>query len=199
MNNKILILFSHPAIHKARVNSRIIESVKNIEGVTFHDLYETYPDFLINVSREQNLLKDHEYIIFQHPFYWYGCPAILKEWMDLVLEYGFAYGPDGDSLNGKKMISVISAGGSRDAYKTDGYNKHTIREFLVPFEQTANLCGMHYLPPLVIHDAISLDLNQEIHHISKLYQNILKILKEGKFDLNKVNEFEYINDYYKTL
>ncbi|NIX15729.1 MAG: NAD(P)H oxidoreductase [Candidatus Dadabacteria bacterium] len=185
MNNVILILFSHPAIHKSRVNSRIIDSVSNLDGVTFHDLYETYPDFLINVPLEQNLLNDHEYIIFQHPLYWYGCPAILKEWMDLVLEYGFAYGPGGDSLNGKKMMSVISAGGSRDAYKTDGYNKHTVREFLVPFEQTANLCGMQYLPPLVIHDAISLDLNQEIHHITKLYQNILKLLREEKINLNK--------------
>ena len=102
-------------------------------------------------------------------------------------------------LNGKKMMSVITAGGGRDAYTADGYNKHTIREYLAPFEQTANLCGMKYLPPLVVHNAISLDLNLELHHITKLYQNILNLLIEGKVNLNKVSEFEYINDYYKTL
>jgi glutathione-regulated potassium-efflux system ancillary protein KefG len=199
MNNKILILFCHPAIHKSRVNSKIIESVRNLEGITFHDLYETYPDFLINIPLEQALLKEHEFIIFHHPFYWYGCPAILKEWMDLVLEFGFAYGPGGNKLNGKKIMSVITAGGGRDAYTAGGYNNHTIREFLAPFEQTASLCGMQYLPPLVLHNSISIDLNLELHHFTKLYQNILKLLLQGRVNLNKVSKFEYINDYYKDL
>ena len=63
-----------------------------MEGVRLHDLYEAYPDFLIDVEAEQALLLEHDVIVFQHPVYWYSSPAILKEWQDLVLEHGFAYG-----------------------------------------------------------------------------------------------------------
>jgi len=45
-------------------------------------------------------------IVFHHPFYWYSSPAILKEWQDLVLEYGFAYGHEGTALRGKKSLSA---------------------------------------------------------------------------------------------
>ncbi len=96
MAKRVLILFAHPALQKSRVNRRLIAAVSNLENVTINDLYEEYPDFCVNVKREQDLLRSHDIIIFQHPFYWYSCPALLKEWEDLVLEYGFAYGGDRD-------------------------------------------------------------------------------------------------------
>jgi len=94
-NKKILILFAHPAMQKSRVNKRLIEPLSNVEGVTFHDLYDSYPDLYIDVEREKSLLLENDIIIFHHPFYWYSSPAIIKEWQDLVLEFGFAYGPGG--------------------------------------------------------------------------------------------------------
>ena len=81
--NKVLILFAHPALEKSRVNLRLIREVRDLPGITFHDLYETYPDFLIDVKREQKLMEDHQIIVLQHPFYWYSTPAILKEWQEL--------------------------------------------------------------------------------------------------------------------
>ena len=87
---KILVLFAHPAFHKSRINIKLIDTIRDMEGVTINDLYETYPDFYIDVNREKQLLLDHDIIVWQHPFYWYSSPAILKEWMDLVLEHGFA-------------------------------------------------------------------------------------------------------------
>jgi len=109
-NKKILILFAHPAMQKSRVNKGLIESLSNVEGVTFHDLYDSYPDLYIDVEREKSLLLENDIIIFHHPFYWYSSPAIIKEWQDLVLEFGFAYGPGGTALEGKIMMNVISAG-----------------------------------------------------------------------------------------
>ena len=95
MAKRVLILFAHPALQKSRVNRRLVAAVQNLENVTINDLYEEYPDFSIDVKREQALLESHDIIIFQHPLYWYSCPALLKEWQDLVLEYGFAYGAQG--------------------------------------------------------------------------------------------------------
>jgi voltage-gated potassium channel Kch len=105
---RVLILFAHPALQKSTVNRRLISAVRGLRGVTINDLYEEYPDFDIEVGREQELLLNHDIIIFQHPFYWYSSPATLKQWEDLVLEYGFAYGKGGTRLQEK----LFSAGAS---------------------------------------------------------------------------------------
>ena len=100
MANRVLIQFAHPALQKSRVNRRLIAAVQNLENVTINDLYEEYPDFFVDVQREQELLLSHDIIVFQHPFYWYSCPALVKQWEDLVLQYGFAFGAQGTSSTG---------------------------------------------------------------------------------------------------
>ena len=140
--NNILILFAHPALSRSRVNRTLIRGIDTIDGVTFRDLYEIYPEFGIDVEAEQELLIAHDTIIFHHPFYWYSIPAILKEWQDLVLEHGWAYGSEGVALAGKRFFCVVTTGGAGEAYQTGGYNRFTIRELLSPIEQTAYLCGM---------------------------------------------------------
>ena len=195
-NKKILILFAHPAMQKSRVNKRLIEPLSNVEGVTFHDLYDSYPDLYIDVEREKSLLLENDIIIFHHPFYWYSSPAIIKEWQDLVLEFGFAYGPGGTALEGKIMMNVISAGASRNAYTREGHNKYSIREFLRPFEQTANLCHMKYLPPFVLHDAMNINVNLDLQFYSELLRNMLTLLMNNKIDVDELEEFEYMNDYF---
>ncbi len=147
----ILILFAHPAIRRSRVNRRLLEKVRDLDGVTVNDLYEAYPDLDIDVDREQRLLEEHDVVVFQHPFYWYSTPAILKEWQDLVLEHGWAYGLDGHALEGKVLLTATTTGGSERAYRRGGSNHFSMRELLAPIEQTARLCGMEYLPPFVVH------------------------------------------------
>jgi glutathione-regulated potassium-efflux system ancillary protein KefG len=159
---RILVLFAHPAYQRSRVNRAMIEALGGMDGVRIHDLYEEYPTFHVDVKREQRLLREHEVIVFQHPFYWYSCPALLKEWLDLVLEYDFAYGDNGTHLTGKKWLSAITTGGPEEAYAPQGYNRFTMEQFLVPFEQTASLCGMLWQPPFIVHG--SLRLTRETAH-----------------------------------
>ena len=142
----------HQAAPLARQETlRLVDAIRGLDNVTVHDLYEEYPTFVIDVPREQELLLAHDVIVFQHPFYWYSSPAIMKEWQDLVLEYGWAYGKGGDKLKGKLTLNAISTGGPQFAYRKDGYNRFTMRELLAPFDQTAHLCGMKYLAPFVLH------------------------------------------------
>ena len=175
---RILVLFAHPAYHRSRVQRALAEAVRDLDGVTFHDLYEEYWDFQLDVAHEQDLLRAHDLIVFQHPFYWYSSPAILKEWQDLVLEHGFAYGEEGTALQGKRLLSVLSAGGSMEAYGREGYNHFTVGELLAPFEQTARLCGMEYLPPFVVHNARGLN-DQEINEHARAYRQHLESLRGG--------------------
>jgi glutathione-regulated potassium-efflux system ancillary protein KefG len=174
------------------VNRRLIEAVRGLDGVLVNDLYEAYPEFDIDVEREQRLLEQHELIVFQHPFYWYSSPAILKEWQDLVLEHGWAYGRDGRALEGKLLLSAITAGGGEDAYRHDGPNRFTARELLAPIEQTARLCRMEYLPPFVVHGTHRL-ADADIGRHASDYRRALEALRDGRLDLTAVRRLPRLN------
>jgi glutathione-regulated potassium-efflux system ancillary protein KefG len=190
--NNILILFAHPALQKSRVNSRLIQYVRDIEGVTFHDLYEAYPDFHIQVRKEQALLVNNDIIVFQHPLFWFSVPAILKEWMDLVLEHMWAYGKKGAALRGKKLLSVITTGGRESLFRREGYNRHTIGEFLSPIKTSARVCGMDYLPPVVVHGTHTIT-KEEIARNGEDYQKIITALRDGRVDFEAARTFPRLN------
>lgn len=175
---RILILLAHPAFERSRVQSYLVDAAQSLEGVLVHDLYEQYPDFMIDVMREQGLLMEHEVIVFQHPFYWYSAPALLKEWMDLVLEHSFGYGSKGVALKDKYLMNALSAGGSNTSYHAKGLNRFTVRQLLAPFEQTANLCGMHYLEPFVVYEADRLS-EKQLAQQAERYKNSLQALQRG--------------------
>ena len=196
--NNILILFAHPALQKSRVNRRLIRYVRDIDGVAFNDLYEEYPDFNINVAREQELLIKNDIVVFHHPIFWFSMPAILKEWLDLVLEHGWAYGKDGKALKGKKLLSVISTGGRESLYRKEGYNRHTIREFLHPIKQTAYVCGMDYLSPFVVHGTHMIT-EQEIEDHGEDYRKIITALRDGKIDLEAGHTSQRLNSDIESI
>lgn len=191
--NRILILFAHPALEKSWVNRQLIRAIQGLDSITIHDLYERYPNFQIDVKFEQELLLAHDIIVFQHPFYWYSSPAILKEWQDLVLEHGFAYGHTGTALRGKKFLSAITTGGSEQAYCRQGYNHFTVRELLTPFEQTARLCGMEYLPPFVIQGTHQLREPQQIAKHVEDYRSALIALRDNAIHWEHLQQIKHLN------
>ena len=181
--HRVLILFAHPALHRSRVNRALVRAVRDVADVTFHDLYELYPDFDVDRAHEQELLLRHDLLVLQHPFYWYSAPALVKQWIDVVLEHGWAYGKGGEALRGKRMLSVITAGGGERAYTTDGVNGHTIQQLLAPLAQTARLCGMEYLPPYVLHGTHAL-ADDEIERLAAEYRGAVEALRDGRADLD---------------
>lgn len=181
---RILVLFAHPVLERSRVNRRLMEGVRDLEGVTINDLYERYPTFGIDVAREKALCVEHDVIVLQHPFYWYSAPAIVKEWLDLVLEHGWAYGKGGTALKGKIMFNAVTTGGGTDAYRHDGYNRFTMRELLAPFDQTAYLCGIRYLAPFVVHGALRLAGESTAPAVA-MYRKLLEAVRDDKLDLEK--------------
>ncbi len=182
---RILILFAHPVLERSRVNRRLLEAVRGLEGVTIHDLYELYPTLDIDVKGEQQLLVDHDVIVFQHPFYWYSCPAILKEWQDLVLEHRWAYGAGGTHLRGKITFNAVTTGGAEDAYHRGGNNRFTVRELLAPWDQTAFLCGMRYLAPFAIHAALRVVDDADVATCRAGYRELLEALRDDRLDLDR--------------
>ncbi len=193
---KVLVLFAHPAFHKSRINKILVDGITHIEGVTFRDLYEHYPEFDIDVQKEQDLMEEHDCVIFQHPFFWYSTPAILKEWQDLVLEHGWAFGSQGNALKGKLFFTALTVGGPRQAYQLGNFHNHTINQLLSPIRQTAVLCKMVPLPPFVVHGTHALEPDEVLDYKND-YFNILKLVNANKLDVERAAKLDYLNDYLK--
>jgi glutathione-regulated potassium-efflux system ancillary protein KefG len=191
--SRVLIVFAHPLLEKSRVHAELLKKVTAIEDVTVNDLYEHYPEFDIDVEREKKLLVAHDIIIWQHPFYWYSAPAILKQWKDLVLEHGWAYGKKGTALTGKKVFNVLTSGGSMEAYQEGGFNKYSVHDFLRPFERTAELCRMTYWPPYWVHGVHRMETDT-IKQYSEQYKNLLTALAKDIFSDEEIASHSLMNN-----
>jgi glutathione-regulated potassium-efflux system ancillary protein KefF len=155
----VLVLAAHPQFEQSRANRRLRQAATTAgaEGasrkIAVRDLYALYPDYLIDVDAEQAALAAASLVVWQHPIHWYHMPPLMKLWVDEVLAFGWAYGPGGHALRGKDLWLVATTGGPEQSYRPDSYNRYFFDAFLPPYEQTATLCGMRFLPPLLLHGA----------------------------------------------
>ncbi|MNP60383.1 General stress protein 14 [compost metagenome] len=88
--------------------------------------------------------------------YWFNCPPLLKQWLDEVLAYGWAYGSEGDKLKNKNFMLALSAGGQEQVYSESGEYQISLEKIFTPFELTALYVGAVYQP---LHAFYGLDTN----------------------------------------
>jgi glutathione-regulated potassium-efflux system ancillary protein KefF len=161
----IYVLAAHPNWRDSRVNRLLLEQAREVAGVQVQDLYGRYPDYDIDVSREQANVQAAQLLVLLHPTQWYSMPALMKLWLDEVLRYGWAYGRSGTALHGKDLWLVTTTGGPESSYHPQGYNRYFFDAFLPPYEQTAALCGLRFLPPHVLHGAHRASLDEVQAHV----------------------------------
>ncbi|WP_290868053.1 NAD(P)H-dependent oxidoreductase [Aquabacterium sp.] len=149
----ILVLAAHPDLRHSRVTRALMQAASTLGQVELVDLYAHYPDYLIDVPTEQARAARADLIVWLHPLHWYGMPPLMKLWLDEVFTMGWAYGCERPALAGKDLWLVTSTGGAEAAYSPQGYNRYFFDAFLPPYEQAAALCGLRFLPPLVLHGA----------------------------------------------
>ncbi len=167
--------------------------------MTVVDLYHDYPNYQIDIDREQQRLREHDVVVFMFPLFWYSTPALLKEWQDLVLEYGFAYGSEGTALHGKIFLCATTAGGAEDAYHSQGYNHFTIRELLQPLEQTAVLCGMRFVAPFALYGSrTAVEEGRVAEHVQD-WVKVLLALRDQTMDLKRACELPMLNQELDQL
>jgi glutathione-regulated potassium-efflux system ancillary protein KefG len=177
----ILILFAHPRFEASVVQKELLAAISELEGIDVRDLYSLYPDFAIDVEAEKSALLSHDLVVFQHPFYWYSIPAVMKEWLDLVLEFNWAYGPNGTALRGKFMMNAVSTGGDAEAYAPQGRNRFSLEHLLSPLNQTAHLCGMGWLRPFIVYSGRRMPRSDRLAVIES-YRALLQDLRDGRID-----------------
>ena len=169
----VLVLLAHPQLEHSRAN-RAMAAAARAAGprVAVRDLYALYPDYAIDVEAEQAALQPARLIVWQHPLHWYHMPPLLKLWVDEVFAFGWAYGAGGRQLQGKDLWLAVSTGGPDSSYRPDGHNRHFFDAFLPPYEQTAALCGLRFLPPLVLHGAHRADERALAEHAAVYAQRL---------------------------
>jgi glutathione-regulated potassium-efflux system ancillary protein KefF len=167
----VLVLVAHPNLEASVVNRRLMKAARHAE-VEVRDLYALYPDYLIDVEAEQAALSRAKLVVLQHPLQWYSMPPLMKLWLDDVLSFGWAYGPGGTRLAGKHLWLVTSTGGPQESYHPQSYNRYFFDAFLPPYEQTAALCGMRFVPPLVLHGATQVGRDSLESHAQTYFERL---------------------------
>lgn len=153
MLRRIVILYSHPYPPRSHVGKVLLAAVQDLPFVTTRTLYDRYPDFAINVDAEREAITGADVLVWQSPLYWYGVPALMTLWFEKVLAYGWAYGPGGDALVGKRVLWVTTTGGSEAEYRPGAMHGHSFDAFVPGVSQIARYCGMAWEPPIVVHHA----------------------------------------------
>jgi putative NADPH-quinone reductase len=178
----LIVYYAHPGHPYSQSNQPMACAASALDGISFVDLYRDYPRFDIDADIEQQRLLDHDVILFQFPMFWYSTPSIIKEWQDLVLEHGFAYGTGGDKLKGKTMMLAITAAGPAEAYSAGGYQHYPIRDFLRPLEQTARLCEMRFAAPYVLYASLRAPADGRLEAHVKAYRALLEAIRDDRYD-----------------
>jgi glutathione-regulated potassium-efflux system ancillary protein KefG len=190
---KILVLAFHPRLEASKINATLLHQLRQQDSIVVKDMYELYPDYNIDIKAEQASLLEADLVVMLHPFYWYSAPPLCKQWIDLVLEHGWAYGRGGDKLNGKKIFHVISSGGNFEMYSQGGKNLYTYIELLRPFELTYRLCQMQQLPPYIIPNAYRITPEEVALHADKV-STLLNRWSLSNADFSLSDQVLYLND-----
>jgi glutathione-regulated potassium-efflux system ancillary protein KefF len=168
----IYVIAAHPRWRDSLVNRRLVAAARETADVDVNDLYGSYPDYAIDAEAERARVARADLLVLLHPIQWYSMPPLQKLWLDEVLRYGWAYGAGGDALRGKDLWLVASTGGSETSYHPQGYNRYFFDAFLPPYEQMAALCGMRFLPPLILHGASRLPAADLQAHVDVFSQRL---------------------------
>ncbi|MFV0477337.1 MAG: NAD(P)H-dependent oxidoreductase [Parahaliea sp.] len=186
---KVIHYYAHPGHRFSSINKAMWDASRQVENVMHVDLCREYPRYDINIDQEQARLLSHDIIVVQFPMFWYSAPALVKEWLDLTFEHGFAYGDGGSQLKGKWLMLAVSTSAPECAFSGKGYQHYPLRTFLTPFEQTARLSGMRFAAPYVRYGA--LEGSSQAH--AEGFVRLLQALRNDRYNLEVAEASECIH------
>ncbi|MDC7954479.1 NAD(P)H-dependent oxidoreductase [Fusobacterium simiae] len=171
---KTLIVVAHPDLKDSKVNKIWLkEAEKYSDKFTIHNLYELYPNEVIDVEKEQKIIEKHNSLVLQFPIYWFNCPPLMKKWLDEIFTEGWAYGKNGNKLLNRNIGLAVTAGIDEKNYSESGKYKHNLKEILLPFEITFNYCSANYKGFNAFYSAEFEATNERIKNSISQYINFL--------------------------
>lgn len=175
--HRALVLYAHPSPGVSRITRQLAHAASLLDGVDVNDLYETYPDFDIDVPRERALVSRTDLLVLLFPIHWYAAPALLKEWFDTVLHDAWQRERVKPSASGagRRCWLVASNGSAAADYAPGQRHGRPLRDYLAPFEQAARVCGMTWVEPLLLYDAHTIDNAAVEAHVSRFTERLRQL------------------------
>ena len=141
----ILIVSGHTNLDDSVANKEILYRLKELlPDLEFNLLSELYPDYKIDVEKEQEKLKKADIIVLQYPIFWYSAPSLMHRWIEQTFTHGFSHGTTGDKLRGKQLVLSFTSGAPEEMYRQGGLQCYPIDDFLPAYKQMAKLCGLQW-------------------------------------------------------
>ena len=173
---KKLVVITHPDLTSSLVNKTWVQTLEKYpDHFTLHSLYDVYPDLNFNIQAEQELLARYEEVIFQFPIHWFSTPFALKKYIDEVFTYGWAFGPEGEMLKGKKIGFAVSTGGKKESYESS--SGISVPSLLNDFQLSFIFCGCEITHIHVFYGAMENPSEEELSTNSHAYVNTFLELK----------------------
>ncbi|MBK1685930.1 NAD(P)H-dependent oxidoreductase [Rubrivivax gelatinosus] len=156
---KTLVIVSHPGFEQSAVTRTIKQVAESLPDTEVRHLEERYGDDAarFDVTAEQAAHDAVERIVIVFPIHWFNLTPMLKAYMNRVWTYGWAFGPGGTALRGKRMQVVVSAGAAEATYSHQGLIRSTMDEVLTPLKASALYIGMRWEPPLAFYGVMNAD------------------------------------------
>lgn len=192
----ILAVYAHPS--PKSFNKAILDVVVDVaagkgHNCAVHDLYasgfnpvlsgDDFEEFNRgrtpgDVKAAQDAVRNANVVVFIHPIWWFGVPAILKGWIDRVFSYGFAYGHDSRGIKpllaNKKAIIVNTAGGSEnESYQKTGFGDAMVKLYDVGVYQ---FVGFDILLRRTFFEVQSVSDGERREMLASLREDIGKLL-----------------------
>lgn len=155
--NKTLVIMAHDDIENSVLNKHFKNELENEKNIIYKDLSTLYPDNKIDIKKEQEDINKASKIVFQFPMYWYSIPSALKNWIDKVFSYDFAYIIDEEgnfkaqALEGKDFQIIATMGAKLESF--EGEDRLCVKDCLNSCFYTAKMLGMKELESIFIYGA----------------------------------------------
>lgn len=153
---KTLVVVSHPYPEQSKVIKALEQHVATLPNVEVRNLETLYGSDIngFDVQAEQQAYEGKDRVVYLYPTHWFNLTPMLKAYFNEVWSYGWAFGPGGEALKGKTLLTVTSAGASEHMYSAEGLVQSTMAEVLTPMKANALYVGMNYAEPLVLFDSM---------------------------------------------
>ena len=140
----VLIISGHTDLENNSFANKIIlnKLQELLPQAEYLFLDKEYPNYKIEVEKEQARLVKADVIVFQFPFFWYSMPSILHKYQEDVFLHGFSHGSKGKALVGKKVIISFTSGAPEEMYQEGGKQNYPIEAFYPPFKNFVVSCNM---------------------------------------------------------
>jgi len=145
--------------------------------------------FATDIEGEIRKIEWCDLMLWQHPLWWFGLPAILKGWVDRVFAMGRTYGGgrlyENGVFKGKRAMLSLTTGGPAEAYAKGGFNGD-IHAVLRPVHRgILQFTGFNVLAPHIIFAPVRLRDDQRRDILEGYARRLRQIEKEPPIDVGE--------------